>query len=376
MKITSSLISAGLLGIAHLAAAVSVSGSAEGFATGVTGGGDADAQIPSDIDELKEWLTDDTARVIILDKEYDFTESEGTTSGTVCAPWGNGDGCQKIIQDDCGDSPSSQATWYTAGTTGIDVGSNKTILGDGDKGIIKGKGLRFRNGVTNIIVQNIQISDLNPGYVWGGDAIYFDGSDLIWIDHVTTARTGRQHYTFGFDTNTRITLSNNFVDGETTYSTGCDGYTYWTFEMVGDADEITLQNNYIYMTSGRSPALSGGTLLHAVNNVWDKNNGHVLEGGNSSARGIFEGNVWQDVTTVFGEYAGRLFVTPDSSSASECQSALGRACEVNTVPDQAIVSSYTDISLFSDFSGLTIAPATSASEALSSVPNNAGMGKL
>lgn len=184
MKVTSA-ISTVLLGLAPLSAAISVSGSAEGFAAAVTGGGDADPQVPSDINELKEWLTDDTPRVIVLEKEYDFTESEGTTSGTVCASWGSGDSCQKIIQDDCGDSPSSQETWYTAGTTGMDVGSNKTILGDGDKGIIKGKGLRFRDGVSNIIVQNIQISDLNPKYVWGGDALYFDGSDLIWIDHVT-----------------------------------------------------------------------------------------------------------------------------------------------------------------------------------------------
>ncbi|KNG88308.1 pectin lyase F [Aspergillus nomiae NRRL 13137] len=375
MKITST-IPAVLLGLVPLSAAVSVSGSAEGFATGVTGGGDAEAKIPSDIDELKEWLTDDTPRVIVLDKEYDFTESEGTTSGTVCASWGTGDSCQKIIQDDCGDSPSSQATWYAAGTTGIDVASNKTILGDGDKGVMKGKGLRFRDGVSNIIVQNIQISDLNPEYVWGGDAMYFDGSDLIWIDHVTTARTGRQHYTFGFATNTRITLSNNFINGETPYSTGCDGYHYWTFEMVGEADQITMQNCYIYMTTGRSPALSGGTLLHAVNNVWDKNNGHALEGGDSGARGIFEGNAWVVVSTIVGDYAGRLFNTPDSSSAADCESALGRACEVNAVSDSGSLTSYTDTSFFSDFSGLTIAPATSASEAQSNVPNNAGMGKL
>ncbi|KAJ5084979.1 pectin lyase A [Penicillium argentinense] len=375
MKVVST-VSTVLLWLSPLSAAILVSSSAEGFAAGVTGGGDAEPQIPSDIAQLKEWLTDDTPRVIVLDKEYDFTESEGTTSGTVCASWGSGDNCQRIIQDDCGDSPSSQETWYTAGTTGIDVGPNKSILGDGDKGIIKGKGLRFRAGVSNIIVQNIQISDLNPKYVWGGDAMYFDESDLIWIDHVTTARTGRQHYTFGFATNTRITLSNNFIDGETPYSTGCDGYTYWGFEMVGAADEITLQNNYIYMTSGRSPALSGGTLLHAVNNVWDKNNGHALEGGDSNARGIFEGNVWQSVTTVVGEYNGRLFATPDSSSASECESALGRVCEENIVSDLSSISSYTDTSFFSDFSALTIAPATSASEALSRVPNNAGMGKL
>ncbi|KAF7587399.1 hypothetical protein BBP40_007329 [Aspergillus hancockii] len=368
-------IAAILLGLAPLSAAVSVSGSAQGFAAGVTGGGDAEPQVPSDINELKEWLADNTPRVIVLDKEYDFTESEGTTTGTVCASWGTGDGCQKIIQDDCGSSPS-QATWYTAAVTGMDVASNKTILGDGDKGAIKGKGLRFNNGVSNIIVQNIQISDLNPEYVWGGDALSFDGSDLIWIDHVTTARTGRQHYTFGFNTNTRVTLSNNFINGETLYSTGCDGYTYWGFEMVGEADQITMQNCYIYMTAGRSPALSGGTLLHAVNNVWEKNNGHELEGGESTARGIFEGNVWINVSTIVGDYAGRLFNAPDSSAAGDCQSTLGRACEVNTISNSGSLTSYTDTSFFSDFSGLTIAPATSASEAQANVPNNAGMGKF
>ena len=146
--------------------------------------------------------------------------------------------------------------------------------------------------------------------------------------------------------------------------------------MVGEADQITMQNCYIYMTTGRSPALSGGTLLHAVNNVWDKNNGHALEGGDSGARGIFEGNAWVDVSTIVGDYAGRLFNTPDSSSAADCESALGRACEVNVVSDSGSLTSYTDTSFFSDFSGLTIAPATFASEAQSNVPNNAGMGKL
>ncbi|KAK6810634.1 hypothetical protein RU639_013732 [Aspergillus parasiticus] len=323
MKITLT-IAAILLGLAPLSAAVSVSGSAQGFAAEVTGGGDAEPQVPSDINELKEWLADNTPRVIVLDKEYDFTESEGTTTGTVCASWGTGDGCQKIIQDDCGSFPSSQATCMS--------------------------------GVVMLFLSM--------------------GSDLIWIDHVTTARTGRQHYTFGFNTNTRVTLSNNFINGETLYSTGCDGYTYWGFEMVGEADQITMQNFYIYMTAGRSPALSGGTLLHAVNNVWEKNNGHELEGGESTARGIFEGNVWIDVSTIVGDYAGRLFNAPDSSSAGDCQSTLGRACEVNTISNSGSLTSYTDTSFFSDFSGLTIAPATSASEAQANVPNNAGMGKF
>jgi pectate lyase len=76
-------------------------------------------------------------------------------------------------------------TYYKAAKTPIKVGSNKTILGIGNKGIIKGKGLSFAG--KNVIVQNIQVSDLNHKYVWGGDALSFAGADLIWIDHVTVS---------------------------------------------------------------------------------------------------------------------------------------------------------------------------------------------
>ncbi|KAE8389492.1 pectin lyase fold/virulence factor [Aspergillus alliaceus] len=375
MKLLSASIGA-LLALAQLGASQKIVGAAQGFASGVTGGGSAEPQTPRDINELKAWLTDDTPRVIVLSKEYDYTKTEGTDSGNVCASWGTGPKCQKIIQKDCGSSPSSTGTWYKAAKTPIDVASHKTILGVGNKGIIKGKGLRFRGGASNIIVQNIQIIDLNPEYVWGGDAISFDGADLVWIDHVTTARTGRQHYVFGFNTSTRVTLSNNFINGESPYSTGCNGYHYWTFEMVGEGDQITLQNNYIYRTAGRSPALSGGTLLHAVNNVWEGNNGHALEGGEATAKGIFEGNAWVDVNSIVADYKGKAFTSPDASTNKKCSAALGRACEVNVFPNSGKLSPLTDTSFFSDFKGLKIAPATSAAEAQTNVPKNAGAGKI
>lgn len=176
-----------LAGLARLASTQAVVGKAEGFAAGVTGGGSATPDHPNDIDELVSLLTDATPRVIILSKEFDFTESEGTETGNACQSWGTGSACQKIIQDDCGDKPAIQGTWFKAPQNPIDVASDKTILGVGDKGAIKGKGLRFRGGVKNIIVQNIAVTDLNPEFVWGGDAIGFDGSDLIWIDHVTVS---------------------------------------------------------------------------------------------------------------------------------------------------------------------------------------------
>ncbi|KAI9162845.1 putative pectin lyase C [Paramyrothecium foliicola] len=372
MRLCSSLILACLSG---LAASQAVVGKAEGFAAGVTGGGNAKPEYPKNIQELKTLLTATGPKVIVLDKTFDFTESEGQESGNVCAPWGTGDKCQQIIQANCDGKPGGKATWWKAARNPIDVASDKTILGVGNKGIIKGKGLRFRKA-KNVIVQNIAITDLNHKYVWGGDALSFANADLIWIDHVTTARPGRQHYVFGFDPSHRITLSNNFIDGNAPYSTGCNGYHYWTFELVGHDDQITMKNNYIVKTAGRSPALSFKTLLHAVNNVWQDNNGHALEGGEAAARGIFEGNVFINVKKMVGDYKGRLFTSPDANTNKQCQSALGRACQTNILQNSQGSFSYKDTSFFNDFKGLSIAPAMSASEAAKYVPANAGAGKI
>jgi pectin lyase len=50
-------------------AAYAVVGKPEGFASGTTGGGSAACAIPSSVAQLKTWLTDSTARCIVLDKE-------------------------------------------------------------------------------------------------------------------------------------------------------------------------------------------------------------------------------------------------------------------------------------------------------------------
>ena len=62
------LLGATLAAYASVAAAVSVYGSAEGFAKGVTGGGSATPVYPDTIDELVSYLGDDEARVIVLSK--------------------------------------------------------------------------------------------------------------------------------------------------------------------------------------------------------------------------------------------------------------------------------------------------------------------
>jgi pectin lyase len=59
------------------------------------------------------------------------------------------------------------------------IGSNKSLIGQGSKGVIKGKGVRIVSNAKNIIIQNVRFTDINPEYVWGGDAITVDGGTFF-----------------------------------------------------------------------------------------------------------------------------------------------------------------------------------------------------
>ncbi|PWY77614.1 pectin lyase A [Aspergillus eucalypticola CBS 122712] len=376
----STIFSAAAAVFAGSAAAVGVSGSAEGFAKGVTGGGDATPVYPDSIDELVSYLGDDEARVIVLTKTFDFTDSEGTTTGTGCAPWGTAAACQVAIdQDDwCEnyepDAPSVSVEYYNAGILGITVTSNKSLIGEGSSGAIKGRGLRIVSGAENIIIQNIAVTDINPKYVWGGDAITLDDCDLVWIDHVTTARIGRQHYVLGTSADNRVSLTNNYIDGVSEYSATCDGYHYWAIYLDGDADLVTLKGNYIYHTSGRSPKVQDNTLLHAVNNYWYDISGHAFEIGEGGYV-LAEGNVFQNVDTVLETYEGEAFTVPSTTSGEVCSTYLGRDCVINGFGSSGTFSE-DNTSFLSDFEGKNVASATAYTSVASSVVANAGQGNL
>lgn len=180
---------------ALVAAQSGVVGTPTGFAAGVTGGGSAAAAAPADVDELISWLGDDTARVILIDKEFNFLGTEGTKSEQGCRPDSN------TCPDNGGQDAINQANWCDNGSAGdgssavtvkydqaalkgIPVKSNKSIVGVGDKGVLKGKGLSLTGGVENVIIQNIHITELNPQYIWGGDAITLAGSDKVWSKYI------------------------------------------------------------------------------------------------------------------------------------------------------------------------------------------------
>ncbi|KAJ5280652.1 hypothetical protein N7478_006024 [Penicillium angulare] len=373
------LAAVALLGVT--ARAAGVSGTAFGFATGTTGGGDATAASPSDISELTSWLTDSTPRVILIDKEFNYLESQGKcTDCKCCIPSSNtcGSSGQNAIDnsDWCSDYPTTTCTYDKAAIEGINVASNKSIVGVGSAGVIRGKGLRMENGVSNIIIQNIHITELNPQYIWGGDAITLDGTDKIWIDHVKISLIGRQMFVAGYEASGSVTISNSEFDGQTSWSATCDGHHYWTVLGYGKNDKVTFTGNYIHHTSGRSPKLEFNSYWHAYNNYWYNNTGHAFDVGEGT-NALIEGNVFSGVDTPFlaDSTPGETFAVT-SSDKSTCDSALGRTCAANTLISSGSLSASDESVLKNWPSGETGISVMSASQVKSSVLSNAGIGKV
>ncbi|EKD15137.1 uncharacterized protein L3040_005156 [Drepanopeziza brunnea f. sp. 'multigermtubi'] len=361
--------------------AVGVVGKAPGFAAGTTGGGSATPQYPADIAELKKWLTDSTPRVIVLNKEYNFIGSEGRVTETGCRPTSNtcGSAGQDAINhvEWCTNGNAGpnvtpiSVTYDKAGVSAIDIGSNKSLIGIGTAGVIRGKGLRVANGSKNVIIQNIHITELNPQYIWGGDALTLAGADLVWVDHCKVSLIGRQMFVAGELASGRVTISNNEFDGNTSWSATCDNHHYWVIYLIGSSDFVTMIGNYIHHTSGRAPKIGGNTLLHAVNNYWDAVSGHaydVMAGGQVTA----EGNVFQNVKTPLLSNKGKVFSSPSPSANTACMPYLGRACQLNSIDSSGTIAG-SDTSFFGNFNGHTIASAKKASK---KIANAAGIGKI
>lgn len=325
-----------LLAAAATASAQAVVGTAYGFAKGTTGGGDAAAVTPTSPEELTELLAGDEPRVILIDKEFDFTGTTTTGPGCDRKSCSADNGGQLYIGDtSCGGDdnvPVSSITYDQAGREPLSVGSNKSILGVGGKGVIKGKGLFLEKGSSNVIIQGIELTTINPGFVWGGDALDLQGNnDGIWVDHCKFSTTGRMFIVAHYDP-VRVTISNSEFDGTTTTSATCNDNHYWTMMFISSENQVTFHANYLHNVSGRAPKLGqpGATgTFHAVNNYFENMNGHAFD-AYEGAEALIEGNAFVSVkqpSTSSSAEVSTFVVNPGNA----CSSALGRACEENSV---------------------------------------------
>ena len=201
-----------LAAILSTVSAAAVRGRPEGFGSKATGGGSGPTVTPNNNAELTNYLRQQGPLNIIITKTFDFRGTEGKATETGCAPYGTAPACQLAINSNnwCPKTaPKAQVTYDKAAKNPLMVSSDKTVLGVGRNGILLGKGLRVAGGANNVIIQNLEIRDLNPQYVWGGDAITLDGSSNVWVDHIrvrqlSTLTRGRPMYVIWLTTWTDI----------------------------------------------------------------------------------------------------------------------------------------------------------------------------
>lgn len=214
--------------------------------------------------------------VIVLNQTFDFRDTEGTTTEIGCCPQytreciavNNGFKSQDVILRNgmnntggCDNGTEVTVTYDNAYRWRMNVTSHKIIRGIDRRGVIMGKGITLRGD--NIIVQNIHITELNRHLVWGGDALYMEGTvngtktmNNIWIDHVKVSRVGRQMLVTSKAGVATMTVSNSDFDGESDYSTTCNGRHYWTILIYGKNTGVSMLNNHVHSTSGTKTLLS------------------------------------------------------------------------------------------------------------------------
>jgi pectate lyase len=332
-----------------------------GFGRAVTGGDGGQVVRPKTRQELASALcgsssgstcTDTTPRVIELAGTIDFKGTEGTTTTTGCVVTQQ---CTAPTQSEyitnqqgaCDGKAQLQVTLDTAGTTPLPIGSNKTLIGIGSSATLKGKGLRVRGGASNVIIRNITITDINPQVVWGGDAITLDDADKVWIDHNRFSLIARQMLVTGFGKASNTTVSWNEFDGQTPYAAYCDGQHYWVMLLLGAADTITMQGNWIHHTSGRAPHVGGydsaHVTLHLLDNYFDQLNGHAVNPLTQQVRPLIEANYFRNVKTPIlpdtttapaPGYGFAPIGTPSAATNSACTAALKRNCVTNVATPQ------------------------------------------
>jgi pectin lyase len=381
-------------------------GAPDGFATGVTGGGNAAVVQPSSLEELRKALcnatdakgncVDDTPRVIEIDRTFDYTGSRlihnsPTTTETGCVMRQCPAGVQSELAlntaNFCSGRTPAQVSYDNAGRSPLLVGANKTLQGRGRNAGIKGTGLSIKGGVRNVIVQNITLSDINAGVIWGGDALTIDNADGVWIDHNRFARIGRQMIVTGFGAASRVTISHNEFDGNTPTASFCDGHHYWLWLFLGANDSITLARNYIHHTSGRGPHAGGmrdaHTVVHMVNNYFENLSGQGAAMSRTDlSQLLLEGNYFKQVAHPLLDDAQQPglayapFPGPDRPEYAYCRQYLGRDCVANEAVDSGSGYRPLDQGAIAAFAhrGSALLTPMPAGEVPDVVPKNAGVG--
>lgn len=145
------------------------------------------------------------------------------------------------------------------GSTKVNIGSNKSIIGTDSSASLTGVGL-YIDKSKNVIVQNLKISKVLAA---NGDAIGIQASTNVWVDHVDVSSDvdhDKDYYDGLIDVSHAsdwVTVSNSYI------------HDHYKASLVGHSDNngaedtghlhVTYANNYWNNISSRTPSIRFGT---------------------------------------------------------------------------------------------------------------------
>ncbi|MBN1309085.1 MAG: T9SS type A sorting domain-containing protein [Chitinispirillaceae bacterium] len=165
---------------------------------------------------------------------------------------------------------------FEASGTIIEVANDKTIIGVGDKGFLKGIGLHMKN-VSNVIIRNLKMTMIGGGAddIISGETTSSNTGSNYWIDHCefyneypTLPETASKKDKYDGILDFKKQVSNITISW-------CNIHDHWKCSLIGfstDKDsydrKITYHHNWFKNIKSRAPSYRAGT-AHIYNNYYD-----------------------------------------------------------------------------------------------------------
>jgi pectate lyase len=272
--------------------------------TTTTGGGNAAPNTVTTCDDLRKYLSDAQARVIEIPSGTTLDCRTAPRTQQACELQCSKDAATPVfwripvgdmtctsLADTNGDGtldiPAGKLVNKERREVSMKVGSNKTLRGLGSGATLLGVSLSIEKQ-SNIIVQNLKISEINPDLVEAGDGITINESHHVWVDHCELSMISDGYLDIRYGSSA-VTVSHNRIVGKNQYV--CGGQHHY-ISLVSDA-EVTFNNNYFDHPSGRNPKVSDASKVHLYSNFYDSVSYFCTSSGAGSEI-LVEGNYYRD----------------------------------------------------------------------------------
>lgn len=177
-----------------------------------------------------------------------------------------------------------------AGSSDVNVTSNKTIIGLDDDATLQWVGISA-NGAHNIIIRNLRIADVRSS----SDAVALRNCHHVWIDHceLASAPDGLLDFTIGSD---YLTVSWTIFRDHDKVSLLNSGTNHW--EDHGK-NKGTFYFNWFLNTNQRNPRIGYG-LGHIFNNYYSNVTSYAI-GTHTRAKILAENNYFSNTNNPFSQ---------------------------------------------------------------------------